>query len=117
MGLFGLFGFLGFLGFWTYAAQRVIFPFFFFIFFGFFGFYYEGKLSDTLADEMFEEHRLKAQLKAYKIGMSLIFPDAVAGRLWFIQSTAGLCRDLSDHRNFPGLCRYGVHERISVISL
>ena len=73
MGLFGLFGFLGFLGFWTYAAQRVIFPFFFFIFFGFFGFYYEGKLSDTLADEMFEEHRLKAQLKAYKIGMSLIF--------------------------------------------
>ena len=64
---------LGFLGFWTYAAQRVIFPFFFFIFFGFFGFYYEGKLSDTLADEMFEEHRLKAQLKAYKIGMSLIF--------------------------------------------
>ena len=73
MGLFGLFGFLGFLGFWTYATQRVIFPFFFFIFFGFFGFYYEGKLSDTLADEMFEEHRLKAQLKAYKIGMSLIF--------------------------------------------
>ena len=64
MGLFGLFGFLGFLGFWTYAAQRVIFPFFFFIFFGFFGFYYEGKMSDTLADEMFEEHRLKAQLKA-----------------------------------------------------
>ena len=41
--------------------------------FGFFGFYYEGKMSGTLADEMFEEHRVKAQLKAYKVGMSLIF--------------------------------------------
>ena len=72
-GLFGFFGFLGFLGFYSYASQRVIFPFFFFVFFGFFGFYYEGKMSGTLAVEMFEEHRVKAQLKAYKVGMSLIF--------------------------------------------
>lgn len=72
-GLLGFLGFLGCFGFWTYAEQQVIFPFFFFIFFGFFGFYYEGKMSGTLTDEMFEMHRMQAQLKAYKIGMSLIF--------------------------------------------
>lgn len=72
-GLFGLFGFLGFSGFWTYAKNGSIFPFIFFAFFGFFGFFFEGKLSHTLQDEMLMENRRKAELKAYKIGFTLLF--------------------------------------------
>lgn len=72
-GLCGIFGFLGFGGFWTYYEFGEIFPFVFFIFFGFFGFFFEGKLSRTLEDELFQENRRKAQLEAYKIGFKLLF--------------------------------------------
>ncbi len=69
----GLFGFLGFGGFWTYAEFGKIFPFIFFIFFGFFGLFFEGKLSHTLEDELFQENRRRAELKAYRIGFALLF--------------------------------------------
>lgn len=72
-GWFGFFGFLGFGGFWTYAAFDKIFPFIFFVFFGFFGFFFEGKLSHTLEDELFQENRRRAELKAYRIGFALLF--------------------------------------------
>ena len=41
--------------------------------FGFFGLFFEGKLSHTLEDELFQENRRKAQLKAYKTGFRLLF--------------------------------------------
>ena len=72
-GWLGFCGFLGFGGFWTYAASGKIFPFVFFIFFGFFGFFFEGKLSHTLEDELFQENRRRAELKAYRIGFALLF--------------------------------------------
>ena len=64
LGFLGFFGFLGFLdldlpGSWIR-----------FIFFGFFGFFYEGKMSDTLVDERFQEN--KAQLMALKIAFAVI---------------------------------------------
>ncbi len=43
------------------------------MYFGFFGFFFEGKLSHTLEDELFQENRRKAQLSAYKIGFKLLF--------------------------------------------
>ena len=72
-GICGIFGFLGFGGFWTYQEYGQIFPFIFFVFFGFFGLFFEGKLSHTLEDELFQENKRKAQLKAYKIGFILLF--------------------------------------------
>lgn len=69
----GLFGFLGFGGFWTYAEFGQIFPFIFFVFFGFFGLFFEGRLSHTLEDELFQENRRRAELKAYRIGFALLF--------------------------------------------
>lgn len=72
-GFCGIFGFLGFGGFWTYDKYGEIFPFVFFLFFGFFGLFFEGKLSHTLEDELFQENRRKAQLKAYKTGFRLLF--------------------------------------------
>lgn len=73
LGLLGFAGFFGFFGFWTYSEWGIIYPFFAFIFFGFFGFFFEGKLSDTLKDELYEENEKKAELKAYKIGFLLLF--------------------------------------------
>lgn len=73
LGLCGFAGFLGFLGFWTYWRFGIIYPCFAFVFFGFFGFYFEGKLSDTLKDELYEENEKRAELKAYKIGFILLF--------------------------------------------
>ena len=67
--------FWAFLVFWTYTTQRVIFPFSSSSSSAF-RFYYEGKLSDTLADEMFEEHRLKAQLKRIRSAWRPDLPDA-----------------------------------------
>ena len=66
LGFLGFFGFLGFLdldlpGSWIR-----------FIFFGFFGFFYEGKMSDTLVDERFQENKNKAQLMALKIAFAVI---------------------------------------------
>ena len=72
-GLCGVFGFIGFLGFWTWPTTGEIFPFVFFIFFGMFGLYFEGKLSHTMADEMYWEHKRAADAKAYKIGFQLLF--------------------------------------------
>ena len=72
-GFCGIFGFLGFGGFWTYDKYGEIFPFVFFLFFGFFGFFFEGKLSHTLEDELFQENKRKAQLKVFKTGFSLLF--------------------------------------------
>lgn len=70
LGLLGFLGFAGFLGFWTYPT---IFPFAFFVFFGFFGFFYEGKLSHTMKDERYYEDQREAQLRAYRIGFTLLF--------------------------------------------
>lgn len=69
----GFLGFLGFAGFWTYANSGEITPFIFFICFGCFGFFFEGKLSHTLEDELFQENRRRAELKAYRIGFVLLF--------------------------------------------
>ena len=38
-----------------------------------FGLYFEGKLSHTMADEMYWEHKRAADAKAYKIGFQLLF--------------------------------------------
>ena len=73
LGLLGFLGFAGFLGFWTYSIDKTIFPFCFFIFFGFFGFFFEGKMSNTLKDERFNENLHRAQLAAHKIGFVLIW--------------------------------------------
>ena len=73
MGLFGLTGLLGFLGFWIYAEMHVIFPFVFFVLFGLFGLYFEGKLAHTMEDEMYLEHKRRAELTAYRIGFGLLF--------------------------------------------
>ena len=72
LGLLGFLGFAGFLGFWTYPMGQ-IFPFAFFTFFGFFGFFYEGKLSHTMRDERYCEEQKEAQLRAYRIGFTLLF--------------------------------------------
>lgn len=73
LGLCGFAGFLGCTGFWTYHAYHQIVPFVFFTFFGFFGLFFEGKLSHTLEDELFQENKQKAQLQAYHIGFTLLF--------------------------------------------
>ena len=77
-GYFGILGLLGFLGFWTYSIDKTVFPFIFFLFFGFFGFFFEGKMSDTFMDERFHGNRKKAELKAYRVGISLLFFALVA---------------------------------------
>ena len=63
-GLLGFLGFLGFAGFWSYHA--------FFLFFGFFGFVFEGKMSNTLMDERFQENAVRAELQAYRVGFVII---------------------------------------------
>lgn len=73
LGFLGLFGFFGFFGFSSYQEHHLIYPFIFFVFFGFFGFFYEGKLSNTLKDELFLENERKADIKAYRTGFSLLF--------------------------------------------
>ncbi|MDD4371138.1 MAG: DUF3796 domain-containing protein [Anaerostipes sp.] len=73
LGFAGFFGFAGFIGIWTYTESRIIFPFIFFVFFGFFGFFFEGKMSNTLEDELYLENKKRAELKAYKTGFLLLF--------------------------------------------
>ena len=87
LGLLGFLGFCGFLGFWTYSAFHVVSPFVFFGFFGFFGFFYEGKMSNTLMDERYEENRIRAELSAHRAAISTIFLALIllnlnAGALW-----------------------------------
>lgn len=72
-GYLGFLGFLGFAGIWTYQLDKMVFPFCFFLFFGFFGFFYEGKMSNTLMDERFEESRRRALLTALKAGYGVMF--------------------------------------------
>lgn len=73
LGLLGFCGFLGFAGFWSYGALGDPSAFAFFGFFGFFGFFYEGKMSDTLMDERFQENAAQAELKALRTGFVIIF--------------------------------------------
>lgn len=73
LGLLGFFGFLGFAGIWSYQAMGDLSAFVFFAFFGFFGFFFEGKMSNTLMDERFQENAARAELKAYRTGFVLIF--------------------------------------------
>lgn len=91
MGYLGFCGFAGFIGFWSYSEQHIIYPFIFFIFFGFFGFFYEGKLSNTLEDEMFIENKRKAEIKAYQIGFALLFIIVLAVGLGFLSSNLEWC--------------------------
>ncbi len=87
LGLFGFLGFLGFAGIWTYTIQGDVSPFYFFCFFGFFGFFFEGKMSNVLMDERFKENRIKAQLQAYRIGLSVSFIVLIASTWdWMLQS-------------------------------
>lgn len=72
-GLLGFLGFFGLAGFWSYGALGNMTPFAFFAFFGFFGFFFEGKMSNTLMDERFQENAAKAELKAYRVGFIAIF--------------------------------------------
>lgn len=72
LGLLGFAGFFGCLGFWTYSAFHQVYPFIFFSFFGFFGFFYEGKMSDTLMDERFEENKLRAESTAHRVMQTMI---------------------------------------------
>lgn len=71
-GLLGFFGFLGFAGFWSYGTFGDATPFAFFLFFGFFGFIFEGKMSNTLMDERFQENAVRAELRAYRAGFIII---------------------------------------------
>lgn len=71
LGWLGILGFVGLLGIWSYQENNEVFPFIFLGFFGFFGFFFEGKMSNTLKDERYIENRMKAQLKAYRIGFSI----------------------------------------------
>lgn len=91
LGYFGFCGFFGFVGFWSYSELHMIYPFAFFIFFGFFGFFYEGKLSDTLEDEMFIENRRKAEIKAYKIGFQLLFITVIVVGMGLLSSNLEWC--------------------------
>lgn len=72
-GLLGFLGFFGLAGFWSYGALGNLTPFAFFVFFGFFGFFFEGKMSNTLMDERFQENAAKAELKAYRVGFIAVF--------------------------------------------
>lgn len=73
LGFLGFLGLLGFLGFWAYPAQKAAAPFMWFIFFGFFGFFFEGKMSETFMDERYVENKMKAQLKAHKTAVNIVF--------------------------------------------
>lgn len=73
LGLLGFLGFFGFVGFWSYSTYHAVSPFAFFAFFGFFGFFYEGKMSNTLMDERYEENRVRAELTAHRVALSVIF--------------------------------------------
>lgn len=72
LGFLGFCGFLGFAGFWTYGAMGDLTGFMFFAFFGFFGFFFEGKMSNTLMDERYRENVVRAELKAHRVGFSII---------------------------------------------
>ena len=85
LGFLGLFGFCGFLGFLPVSALSSYTPFVFFVFFGFFGFFFEGKMSNTLKDERFQENVRRAQLDAFKAGFALLWVVLLVvghGPLW-----------------------------------
>lgn len=72
-GLLGFLGAFGFVGFWSYRTLGDLSPFVFFAFFGFFGFFFEGKMSNTLMDERFQENAARAELQALRTGFAIIF--------------------------------------------
>ena len=85
LGLLGFLGSLGFLGFWTYRLDGTVTPCCLFMFFGFFGFFFEGKLSNTLMDERYQENVRRAQLDAFKAGFALLWVVLLVvghGPLW-----------------------------------
>ena len=69
----GFLGFFGFLGFLDLPGSWIRF-----VFFGFFGFFFEGKMSDTLMDERFQENKNRAQLMALKIAFAVIIITLVS---------------------------------------
>ncbi len=72
LGYLGILGVLGFAGIPIYMKTGMTFAFLFFGFFGFFGFIFRGKMSHVLMDEMYLEHRMKANEKAVQFaGMML----------------------------------------------
>ena len=81
LGFLGLFGFCGFLGFLPISELSTYTPFVFFLFFGFFGFFYEGRMSNTLMDERFQENVRRAKLDAYKLGIGIVHLLVVANGL------------------------------------
>ncbi len=81
LGFLGLFGFCGFLGFLPISELSTYTPFVFFLFFGFFGFFYEGRMSNTLMDERFQENVRRAKLDAYKLGIGIVHLLVIANGL------------------------------------
>ena len=81
LGFLGLFGFCGFLGFLPIRELSTYTPFVFFLFFGFFGFFYEGRMSNTLMDERFQENVRRAKLDAYKLGIEIVLLLVIANGL------------------------------------
>ena len=81
LGFLGLFGFCGFLGFLPISELSTYTPFVFFLFFGFFGFFYEGRMSNTLMDERFQENVRRAKLDAYKLGIEIVLLLVIANGL------------------------------------
>ena len=67
LGYLGILGVLGFAGIPIYMKTGMTFAFLFFGFFGFFGFVFKGKMSHVLMDEMYLEHRMKANEKAVQL--------------------------------------------------
>ena len=72
LGVFGIFGLLGLSGFWTCHAHGIVSPFLLFALFGLFGLFFEGKLSHSLEDELFQQNKARADLKVYKTGFLLL---------------------------------------------
>lgn len=72
LGVFGIFGLLGLSGFWTCHAHGIVSPFLLFALFGLFGLFFEGKLSHSLEDELFQQNKVRADLKVYKTGFLLL---------------------------------------------
>lgn len=88
LGLLGFLGLSGIFGFWTYKNYNETFPFMFFVFFAFFSFYFEGKMSGTLIDERYLHNKTQAELKAYKIGFTIIyFMLLVSQKSFFVKNS------------------------------
>ena len=56
----------------TCHAHGIVSPFLLFALFGLFGLFFEGKLSHSLEDELFQQNKARADLKVYKTGFLLL---------------------------------------------